>query len=239
MQFIKKLLFQALLSAKKCLHFFKAPQTKYVKIPVPYRAQFASPELIQSFISGERSVFDDKNWRKSGARTKHEYAIWAWNGCGMSCLQMILEHKGQNFSHAELGCMCLTYGGYVKNETAAANKDYKNYYEGLFYAPFVACIRQEFALHAQVVSPMTITEILRALEKEQLVTASVHPDIRVPDAVPTGMRGHLVLVVGYDLDKKLLFLHNPSGYYNSSQEFAEVSFSQFEKFFTHRGIVIH
>lgn len=46
------------------------------------------------------------------------------------------------------------------------------------------------------------------------------------------------LATGYDLDKKLLYINNPSGHKTETQDHAKVSFDDFEKFFAHKGIVI-
>ncbi|MFZ1250289.1 MAG: hypothetical protein WAR37_02480 [Candidatus Microsaccharimonas sp.] len=56
---------------------------------------------------------------------------------------------------------------------------------------------------------------------------------------PNKKGGHLVLVLGYDLDKRLLYLYNPSGFETYTQEYASISFKDFKKFFGGRGIVIN
>lgn len=68
--------------------------------------------------------------------------------------------------------------------------------------------------------------------------ASVSPHIKKPKQFNSKKGGHLILILGYDLDKKILYLHNPSGIYRESQEYAEVSFKDFKKFFDFKGIVI-
>ncbi len=157
----------------------------------------------------------------------------------MACLQMILSQKlHRKISLVELGEKCLEYGGYTINHQAEKIKDYKNYYNGLFYKPFTTFVKNEYKLNAEILSPMVYKEIIQALDINNFVIASVHPSIRNPESSPTDRRGHLVLIVGYDITKNIFYLHNPSGFYNTSQKFAEISIRDFNKFFANRGIKI-
>jgi uncharacterized protein YvpB len=237
--FIKRFFYKILLSFRKLRGAYYKPEKIRVKIDIPYYSQFASEKIVKNFISGSSDLRNDPKWKESGAKTKEEYVIWAWNGCGMACLKMVLASRDlkQN-SLVELGKKCFKYGGYVVNSDAKINNDFRNYYDGLFYAPFLKFIKKEFGVEGRIVSPMTKTDIIRALDYDQFVIASVNPQIREPNTPPLTKRGHLVLVVGYDFDSKMFYLHNPSGYYGVSQKYAEISFRNFERFFTHKGVVL-
>ena len=58
------------------------------------------------------------------------------------------------------------------------------------------------------------------------------------DTNPKTKGGHLVLMLGYDIDKKLFYFHNPSGFKKETQEYASISFSDFKKFFGYKGIIV-
>ena len=193
---------------------------------VPYFSQWESRELNQQILKHEIKTEDDPKWKLSGAKTKEEYAQWSWSACGMACTKMVLAHKtGDVIPIVELGKKCAEYGGYTYPlETS----------NGLIYAPYIQFMKEEFGIDAKIVAPLLIIEIVTELCKGNYVIASVSPDIRKPHVVPKTRGGHLVLVLGYDLQKKELYLHNPSGYSKSSQEFAAISFVDFYKFFSGR-----
>lgn len=198
---------------------------------VPYFSQWESRELNKHILEGKFKAEDDPHWWSSGATTKTEYAAWSWSGCGMACLKMILAHRQDTILPlVTLGKRCLAYGGYdLPLETSA----------GLKYAPFVAFITKEFNLKANAVSSLSLPQIITELAKGRYVMASVHPSIRNPKSPePRQKGGHLVLVLGYDLEKHVLVLHNPSGDSAESQEYAHISFRDFKKFFHYQGIVI-
>lgn len=241
MKKLKGFIFQIIVLIKKFRYLFFHPKQDQVLFKeIPYHSQFASKEDVQLYISGKKNVLDDPKWKTSGAKKREEYAIWAWNGCGMVCLQMILEYRlHKNIPFVELGKRCLAYGGYRINKRAQKENDYNNYYDGLFYQPFIKFIKNEFHLTAYTNGQMIYQEIINELDRNKLVIASVSPNIRNPKSSPHARGGHLVLMVGYDMPKQCFYLHNPSEIYKASQEFTEISFTDFNTFFAHRGIVIH
>lgn len=236
---IKKLFLKIHLAFKKFQNHSYKPEKSQVKLNIPYYSQFASKKIVKDFIKGTRDVQKDPRWKESGAKTKEDYAIWAWNGCGMACLEMVLARKNlRQYSLVELSQKCFKYGGYVVNIDAKSKNDLKNYYDGLFYKPFLNFIKKEFNIEGEIVSPMIKSDIIHSLEQGQLIIASVNPQIREPKKKQLIKRGHLILVVGYDFDKKVFNLHNPSGYYGVSQKYAEISFEDFDRFFAHKGMVL-
>ncbi|HSW96862.1 MAG TPA: C39 family peptidase [Candidatus Saccharimonadales bacterium] len=239
MKSVKKIVWKCIFLYKTLQYITYSPQKAQRKVAIPYYSQFTSRKLVSDFLTKTKAVQEDPHWRESGAKTKEEYEIWAWNGCGMVCLQMILSQKfHKKIPFVTLGRTCEAYGGYSINKKAKEKHDYKNYYDGLFYNPFLTFIQKEYNLKAKILSPMIHKEIIKALDTNNFVVASVHPAIRNPASIPNDNRGHLILIVGYDMNKNNFYLHNPSGLYNTSQEFAEISFKDFTKFFAGRGIVI-
>jgi|SRR3989344_1765183 len=196
---------------------------------VPYFSQWESKDLVNDIINKKISAKDDPLWRKSGAKNKEEYELWSWNACGMTCLKMILAYKfKKNIPVVELGKKCKEYEGYVGENL-----------DGLYYKPFIKFIKNEFKLDAKIISPMIILDIIKELERGNFIIASVSYEIRNPNNKISFKGGHLVLIVGYDFETKIFFIHNPSGIDNKTQAFGKISFKDFDKSFACRGIVIY
>lgn len=197
---------------------------------VPYSSQWESRELNRDILERRVLAEDDPKWKSSGAKSKQEYADWSWSGCGMACTKMILaHHTGKVVPLVKLGEKCYEYGGYKMPLLASS---------GLHYAPYVTFMQHEFGIKTRAVVPLILQDIIAELAKGNYVIASVSPLIRHPEDRPKQKGGHLILMLGYDLNKKVLFFHNPSGDSKKSQEYAEVSFNDFKKFFAEKGIVI-
>ena len=197
---------------------------------VPYYSQWESPPLVRKIIRDEILAQDDPLWRKSGAKSREEYELWAGNMCGMACLKMIVEHKfGKRISIITLGKRCMEFGGYIERGKTI---------NGLYYRPFIRFIEQEFELQGKVIGNLSLNRIMKELSQKNYVVASVSHKIRYPDVEPVTNGGHLILMLGYDLDKEILLFHNPSGDTTENQEYAKISFSRFSKFFAGRGIII-
>ncbi|MBI4836702.1 MAG: C39 family peptidase [Candidatus Abawacabacteria bacterium] len=203
----------------------------YIQNGVPYFAQWESKELADDILKKRILAVNDPKWLASGAESPEEYALWSWNACGMACLKMVLAYyKKVTIPLVTLCKQCVKYGGYTfPLETSP----------GLYYGPFVNFVRQTYGLQAKVIYPMILKEIVQALAKQKLVIASVAPEIRNPSAISTKRGGHLVLIVGFDAQQKIIYLHNPSGNTPESQEYAQISFNDFKKFFANKGIIIH
>lgn len=198
-------------------------------LSAPFVPQWASRELTSAILRGEMDARDDPRWAETGASSPEEYAFWSWNWCGMACLSMVLASRSHQVSIMELSRRCLARGGYVvRGDTI----------EGLFYAPAVALLREEFGISAHVASPLSLEEIAIELERKHFVIASVHPGIRQPQTTPPTRGGHLVLLLGHDPLHGRLVLHNPSGDTLASQEYCAVAVADFERFFACRGVVI-
>ncbi len=197
---------------------------------VPYFAQWESRSLIGDIAYRRIDAGADPLWQNSGAESLEEYSEWSRHACGMACLKMVLAYKlGQDHKLMELLRDCRSYGGYVvENDNI----------RGLYYAPFVCFIHHHFGLEGNIITKMSYDDIVKEILNGSLVMASVNKEIRKPEIIPDKRGGHLILVVGIDTDKNLIYFHNPSGHTADTQEYVGLPFSIFEKFFAHRGIVI-
>ncbi len=203
---------------------------KFVHQNVPYFSQWESADLAGEILAQKISATEDPKWQGSGAESREEYAEWSWNGCGMSCLKMILAHRQEvTIPLVTLAKQCLQYGGYQKPLKTSP---------GLFYKPFCAFAEQEYGLKAKTSSALTFAEIIYTLNKKGYVIASVNAEIHNPENNPTKTGGHLVLIIGYDREKKILIFHNPSGRNQLNQKAVELSYQQFKKFFAYKGIIV-
>jgi len=197
---------------------------------IPYFAQWESPELIEKILTNKISAQDDPNWTNSGAKTKKEYELWSAIGCGMACTKMIIAYRNhRTIPLVKLGSTCLSYGGYTEPLEESA---------GLIYKPFVRFLKVEYGLTAESVLPLLFEEIIDELSNGNLIIASVSPHIRHQNSTLT-TGGHLVLVHGYDLEKKSLFFHNPSGFIPEMQSNVVISFADFKKFYANRGVIVY
>lgn len=196
---------------------------------MPYFSQWESRDLVEKIITKQLNAGDDPRWKESGARTTDEYTSWSWSCCGMACLKMILAHKQHKIvPTVTLGKKCLEYGGYTQPVEKSP---------GLYYKPFVTFVKNEYDLDAKAVGALTLAEIKRTISGEGYAMVSVTPEIRFPEDEPTTRGGHLVLIVGYDDRKQVMYLNNPSGF-KESQENVAIPYRQFMKFFDNKGILI-
>lgn len=224
---------QVVAASKEVRQRFVRTSTPWLFIheTMPYFCQWESRDLAQAILEHKIQASDDPKWQESGAKTRQEYASWSWSGCGMVCTKMVIAHAlHKTVPIVTLGKSCLKYGGYK-----LPLEDHL----GLYYEPYCRFLNSEYGLSARVVSGLSTGDIIESVGSGGYVIASVLPEIRYPNTKPKHRSGHLVLVVGYDNAKRTLYIHNPSGTNKANQEFAEVTFRQFERFSSHRGIVIH
>ena len=201
---------------------------RYVHDNVPYYSQWETPELVEAIITGQIDAREDPLWRHSGAAYVDEYAEWSRNGCGMACLKMILgAMHGATIPLVTLGKKGVEYGVYKLPLDDSP---------GMFYAPFVKCIEAEFGLKGKASAALTMSEIKKAIAHDGFVIASVTPEIRFPSKPPKRRGGHLVLLFGYDDEKQIFYLHNPSGF-DGTRESLEISYKNFARFFDHKGVI--
>jgi hypothetical protein len=198
---------------------------------IPYRSQYASPELAGEILAGRTAIEEDPRWREAGATSLQEYVRWARCGCGMACLQMILEAQGEPAPPlAELGRRCIAYGGYEAQPARG--------FGPLIYAGFVEFVAAEFDLAARVAAPLRLADLLRAVAGDEVVLASVSVEIRALAAEGVRRGGHLVLVIDVDADAGRLCFHDPSGDRPDSSRAVWLENDTFARYYAERGIAV-
>ncbi|MCK7625226.1 C39 family peptidase [Streptomyces sp. RS10V-4] len=205
-----------------------APAASTVIHPVPYHAQWASPDLVPAILDGSLPAAEDPRWPEYGADDPEEYAWWSWRLCGVACLRMALGHwRGAAPTAMELAAECLAAGAYVRHADGL---------HGLVYAPFASYVERRWGLAARSRPDLPRTELPALLHEGQLVLLSVHPSIRDADPAPPHRGGHLVLAVG--VTPGHVVVHNPSGLPGHSQEFAPVPWAKLDRVYAGRGVVL-
>lgn len=229
---------ETLISLKNTYYLlFAKPKRQELKINIPYFSQWESPELVEKIILGDiLEATKDPKWKNSGAINKQEYLNWSWNMCGMACLKMILSYKKfLTPPLVTLGKMALNEGCYRINNSSKVPGDYL---DGLYHYPFLKFVEKKFGLIAQASQTLIIPEIVNQMGRGRLIIASVSPQIRSGKET-FNKGGHLVVITGYDLKQKCLYINNPSGFYGQSQKNFKVTFKDFSKYFSNRGIIFN
>ncbi|HEY1774996.1 MAG TPA: hypothetical protein VGG41_02445 [Solirubrobacteraceae bacterium] len=199
---------------------------------IPYRSQYASPQLAAELQSGAVAFEDDPRWREFGAATPAEYRRWARCGCGMACLQMILAASGGQEVPplAELGRRSIAYGAYEAEPPGG--------FGPLIYAGFVDFLGAELGLSARVAAPLSLHELADAVDGEEVVLASVSAEIRALAPAPARRGGHLVLVFERSEDGASICFHDPAGNDGANTRGVWLALDQFERFFAGRGVAV-
>ncbi len=220
--------FQCFVAEILCLFI---PKLKHVQYKLPYFSQWESPQMVDQIINHKIKAVSDPKWKDSGANDPKDYEKWSWNICGMACLKMVLVYKfHKNYQLVKLAKQCSEYGGYIPQQ---------NIIDGLFYQPFCRFVKDKFGLSAKTLPILTTNRIKHELNRNNFIIASVNANIRDENTpTPQNKSGHLVLITGYNENKKLIYLHNPSGFYKKSQKNYQISETDFSKFFGHKGIMI-
>lgn len=224
---------------------------------VPFRCQFASPHLVNKFLTDPDLTASDPQWARTGWSTASQYAYWAWRTCGVACLRSVIAALGVT----EPTCADLTKELVTAGAYAPAGGGPRR---GLVYAPFVSHLANRWSLAADTVLGVRAGDLQALLSTPgQVLIASVAPHIRDlpthsfsdmdrtddPDrggphadpAFPFGSGddrgGHLVLATAYEPDGYIRF-HNPSGYWPDRQQDNVMALDVFASTFAGRGITI-
>jgi hypothetical protein len=198
---------------------------------IPYRSQYASPELAAELQSGTVAFEDDPRWRDFGAATAAEYRRWARCGCGMACLQMILAARGEEVPPlAALGRRAIGYGAYEAEPAGG--------FGPLIYAGFVDFVGSELGLSARVAAPLELRELADAVAGEEVVLASVSAEIRTLTPAPARRGGHLVLVFERSGDGSSIRFHDPAGTDPGNTRGVWLALEDFERYFAGRGVAV-
>lgn len=208
-------------------------------IAIPYVSQYASAEMAARYVEDENLLFADQKWRESGAESIEEYVFWAPKLCGMACFKMILGALSNRIAKWDfpliiLGKQAIAAGCYLPDP-----KNPKRLI-GMLHAPFLK-FAETFGLSGKLLWYIGANAVAGEILKNNFVIASVHHDIRYRGALPGSKQGHLVLVHGFRvLSGKVcgFYIHNPSGFYQESQENHFVSVEDFFRCFSGRIIVL-
>lgn len=212
------------------------PQLSRYPIPIPYYAQFASPELIYAHIYEQFDARNDPRWHEFGTSDPEEYAFWCWRACGIACLKMLIEAHHptpQKLTMMELLRQGLELGGYRVHDKEGRFVDL-----GWYYQPLVE-LGKRYGLDGSVCRTLTLDELCVRVTRGELIIASVSPQIGGREETIPRRGGHLVLVHGIEWDGATctsLLMHNPSGRYPELRANAKIPYERFAAAFAGRGI---
>src|SRR3989344_43691 len=202
---------------------------------IPYVSQYASAERAEEFVKNEDLLKTDTRWQESGAETLDEYVFWAPKLCGTACFQMILLSLRRPTSKLiELGKQAMAAGCYLPDP-----KNPKRLI-GLLHKPFLE-FAKTFGFSGKLIWYIGPCAIADEISRNNFVIASVSNQIRNSGARPESKIGHLVLVHRFKISGGKItgfYIHNPSGFYNESQENHFFSTEEFFNSFSGRIIVL-
>jgi hypothetical protein len=198
---------------------------------ISYVCQFAQPEHAELSLKKELNPVDDPYWESTGAISPERYADWAFTMCGMASTSMALSHfHNKDIKPVVLAEDALKAGVYTEDTKEIS---------GMKYREFVRWVGK-YDLNASIYTRLTVRGIQCALSKGGLVIVSVNPNIRGYNTASSEQKGgHLVLVTGYDKERKIISINNPSGFVsNNTQANHELTHKEFQSYFAGRGIVV-
>lgn len=208
-----------------------------VPASVPYRAQYASPNLIHAYIHDGFDGAQDPNWRVFGADDPAEYAFWAPRICPLACLQMAIAAytPGQEPTLWQLVKHGLDFRGYTVRDENGHWVDH-----GWTY-PALVNLAARYGLTARGQGYASILRTCDELRRDALVMASVTPELGEREPQPGRYGGHFVLVTGFRWQNGApvsFTLHNPSGRYPELQANAEIPVARFRAAYAYRLIAL-
>lgn len=206
-------------------------------VSVPYRAQFASPNLIHAYIHADFDGAQDPNWRAFGADDPVEYAFWAPRICPLACLQMAIAafSPGHEPTLWQLVKHGLDLHGYTVRDENGNWID-----EGWTY-PALARLASHYGLSARGYGYASLLRICDEVRRGRLVMASVTPELGEREPQPGRYGGHFVLITGFRWQRgaPISFkLHNPSGRFPELQANAEIPMARFRAAYAYRLIAL-
>jgi hypothetical protein len=208
---------------------------------IPYTCQFASPELVQDFVQGQRPIETDPRWAEYGAATPDEYAHWALRACGVVAVKMAVEGLLNRPARPVMDWIQagLELDGYL-TELRPDRPD--GPVEKGWRHTALARLAENCGLEAWLAARLAPDDLARHIQSECVVIASVSSELGEEQGPITRSTGHLVVVYGVALDEQgrmdAAILHNPSGCTPSLRQGARIPRSRFEPGFSGRGIII-
>lgn len=216
-------------------HLRNLPDGDYtVPVDVPYVAQFASPDLIYSYIHEGLHGKDDPHWQAFGAPDAEEYTFWAHRACAIACVKMAADacNTERNLSMWEMVSEGLALGGYRTHDEQGSFVD-----EGWFYSALVE-LAARHGLQVRGMAYASLLDICAAIRDGWMVAAAVTPELGERGRL-IRYDGHFVLVYGFTWQSGRCIsvrLHNPSGRYPELRVAASIPAKRFNAAFAHRFI---
>src|SRR5258706_9988504 len=120
-------------------HLSQLPDGDYSIPNVPYVAQFATPELINSYIHEQLHGRDDPNWQSFGSDDVDAYTFWAHRACAIACVKMAVDAFSSSAPRSmwELVEQGLALDGYRTHDVSGNFVD-----EGWFYPALIKLAAQ-------------------------------------------------------------------------------------------------
>jgi hypothetical protein len=211
------------------------PDGEYSVAPtVPYVSQFASPDLVYSYIHERLQGRDDPNWQNYGAENPDEYTFWAHRACAIACVKMAVDtfHADKSGTMWEMIQQGRTHGGYRTHDENGVFVD-----EGWFY-PALVKLADQYGLAVRGMAYASILDVCAAIRDGWLVAVAVTPDLGERGPLRR-YDGHFVLAYGFTWQNgrcTAIQLHNPSGRYPELREGVIIPTSRFGAAFAHRFI---
>ncbi len=185
--------------------------------------------MVRAIVRGQILAREDPAWASSGAESPDEYEYWGRRMCGVACLRSILSVRGLTPPPAVVAAKALLAAGCYRRRGDGG-------LDGLIYTPFVRYLASEWSIDAEVAAPLSVADLVGAVDGGATVIASVSFWIRRPEAVARSRGGHLVLV--YGLAGGDLVFHNPSGDSAATQAGVRLGVATFEAFYAGRGVIV-
>lgn len=212
-----------------------------VSCPVPYVCQYASPDLVRAFVYGERPLESDPGWQAYGAASAEEYAHWARRACGVVCVKMAVDALTRRPSGSVMDWVRagLALDGYL----VALHPDRRDQpIEKGWKHSALADLARTHGLDAELVSGLSISDLPELIRRDYLLIASVSSELGEADHPITRSSGHLVVVLGVELDERgaasAVIVHNPSGRTLAMQAHASIDAERFAQAFSGRGVLV-
>ena len=199
---------------------------------LPYQCQFPDPKRVADYIEEDFSARDDNYKQSFGFKTDDEVDYWTHRGCGIACVKMLIEAKGEvSPTFASLTLDGKALGGY---DTATDR--------GWYYQPLVKLLAK-YSIVSQTRSYLPLVELTHKIATHNLAIVSVNPQIIRKDRKITSREksGHLVLVTGVEISNRKIngfYINNPSGKTPDTQHNSFVPTSIFSQAYGSRGILV-
>lgn len=180
----------------------------------PYISQFIG--IYPQSIKVDKKLTNKKHIEEFGAKDSDEFSFWSWRNCGIACVKMILNTKGENSPLImDLTHEGIDLGGYVL---------YKNGVfvdKGWFHQALVVLIRK-YGVKAKMKKWQSIYSVATDILSNKMVVLSVlvpgrsYISLDGKFKLKNGgeMGGHLLLATGVKFNNgrvEGIYAHDPRG----------------------------